>query len=196
MKRFIALGLLSVFLMVFCGAPEEGPAAETKPVEEKGVADVAYGKLTEGELQKFMKVFPVVKEEVEKSGKEFKGDAENWEGWLGQFTTLNKEIAGLDAKLRAAGMPWDEFWPTFGKVWMAVISVMLHKDMDEMEENIKQMEAQLKDPKVPEAQKEMMKQAVKSMTEFKKIYEKVPQGNRDLVKKHWDELSKIMDIED
>lgn len=195
MKRLMAIGLLSVLLVVFCGAPEEGPGTETKLPEEKGVAEIAYQTLTEAELQKFMKVFPVAKEIIEKSGKEFKGDVENWEGWTGQFSTADKEIAGLDVKLRAAGMPWDEFWPVFGKVMTASVANMFDAEMGKMDKNFKEMEAQLNDPKIPEAQKEMMKQAMSQMQDVKKMYGKVPQANKALVKKHWDEISKLLEIE-
>jgi len=190
MKRLLAIGLLSVLLVVFCGAPEEGPGTETKPPEEKGVAEIAYQTLTEAELQKFMKVFPVAKEIIEKSGKEFKGDVENWEGLMGQFSTAD------DVKLRAAGMPGDEFWPVFGKVMTASVANMLDAEMGKMDKSLKEMEAQLNDPNVPEAQKEMMKQAMSQMQDVKKMYGKVPQANKDLVKKHWNELSKIMEFED
>jgi hypothetical protein len=94
MKKYLPLLLLSVFLVVLCGAPE-GPAPEEKTKE-----NIGYGALTEGELQRFIKAVPVFKTEVEKK-------EEDWEAlespanvgmWLGQFSTLNKDIAGLDAK--------------------------------------------------------------------------------------------------
>lgn len=195
MKKLLALVLLSVFLIVYCGAPEEGAKPEIKPAEKKG-AEIAYEKLTETELQKFMKAFPVAKDEVEKSGKEFKGETENWEGWIGQFANLNKEIATLDVKLKAVGMSWDEFYSAFAKTWMAAVAFQLHEEMGEMEEGLKEIEAKLKDPKVSTQEKEMMKAAKQAMTQVKQIYDKVPQVNRDLVKKHWKELAKIMEIED
>lgn len=190
MKKLFLLGLMGVLLVAFCGAPPEG---ETE-VPTKGV-DVAYGKLTEGELQKFMKAFPVAKDEIEKSGKEFEGGDDDIESWIGQFSTMNQEIAGLDAKLAAAGMPWNEFWPAFAKTWTASIAVMMSEEMGEMEEGIAEIEKQLKDPNIPDAQKEMMKAALGAMQEMKKIADKVPQDNKDVVKKNWDELTKLFEMD-
>ncbi|MGB3478017.1 MAG: hypothetical protein WBB67_02540 [bacterium] len=195
MKKLLMLGLLSVFFVAFCGAPPEGET-EAEPTGSKTSSEVAYGRLTEGELQKFMKAFSVAKVEIEKSGKEFKGEVENWEGWMGQFSTIDKEVPGLNAKLTAAGMPWNEFWPALAKTWMASVANMMSEEMDEMEQSLAEVEKQLKDPNIPEAQKEMMKTGLNAMKEMKKIAEKVPQGNKDLVKKHWDELSKLFEAED
>jgi hypothetical protein len=192
MKKLLFLGLLSILLVAFCGAPPEGGTEVT--TEGTGV-DVAYGKLTEGELQKFMKVFPVAKDEIEKSGKEFGGDNENIESMLGQFATVNKDVVGLDAKLAAAGMPWNEFWPAFAKTWTASIAVMMSGEMAEMEEGMAEMKKQLEDPKIPDAQKEMMKAALGAMEQMKKVADKVPQGNKDVVQKHWDELTKLFDMD-
>ena len=194
MKKLLMMGLLSILLVAFCGAPPEGEL-EVKPTEGKTGSDVAYGKLTEGELQKFMKAFPAAKKELENSGKEFKGGDENIESWLGQFATVNKDIAGLDAKLAAAGMPWNEFWPAFAKTWMASIAVMMAEEMDEMEEGLKEVEEQLKNPNMPDAQKKMMEAALNGMKEMKNIADRVPQGNKDIVKKHWDELANLFDMD-
>jgi len=40
-----------------------------------------------------------------------------------------------------------------------------------------------------------MKQAMSQMQDVKKMYGKVPQANKALVKKHWDEISKLLEIE-
>jgi hypothetical protein len=191
MKKLLLLGLLGVLFTAFCGAPPEG---ETETPVTEGV-DAAYGKLSEGELQKFMKAFPAAKDEIEKSGKEFKGSDDNIESWIGQFANVNKEVAGLDAKLTAAGMPWNEFWPAFAKTWTASIAIMMEKEMGEMEEGMAEIKKQLDDPNIPDAQKDMMKAALGAMEEMKKIGDKVPQENKDVVKKHWDELSKLFEIE-
>jgi hypothetical protein len=196
MRRLLSVMMLSVFLLVFCGAPPETAETETTPGKEQDVSNVAYQTLTEAELMQFMKVLPMVKEEVENSGKEFESDAKDFESAISDFARLNTEVVGLNAKLTAAGMPWEKFWPAMAKTWMAIVSVMVHEEMGEMESSLKEMEAQMNDPKIPEAQKEMMKNAVNAMKQVKTIYEKVPQGNRDLVKKHWDKLSELMEIED
>ncbi len=195
MKKLLMLGLLSVLFVAFCGAPPEGET-KAEPTESKAGSEVAYGKLTEAELQKFMKAAPVAKKTIDESGKEFKSDEENWEGWIGQFATMDKEVPGLNAKLTAAGMPWNEFWPAFAKTWMASIAIMMAEQMSEMEASLVEIEKQLKDPNIPEAQKDMMKTGLNSMKQMKKIADKVPQFNKNLVKKHWDEISKLLEIED
>ena len=92
-------------------------------------------------------------------------------------------------------MPWNEFWPAFAKTWMASIAVMMAEDMDKMEEGLKEVEEQLKNPNMPDAQKKMMEAALSGMKEMKKISDRVPQGNKDIVKKHWDELAKLFDMD-
>ena len=72
MKRYLLMGLVSVLFIVFCGAPPEEAKTEVKQSETKG-ADVAYQTLTESELQRFLKAFPVVKAEMEELGEEFEG---------------------------------------------------------------------------------------------------------------------------
>ncbi len=198
MKRYLLIGFILVLFIVSCGAPPEEAKTEVKSLETKGAADIAYQTLTESELQRFLKAFPIAKTEMERLGDKFEGseDISDWEGFLLQFSTMNKEITGLDAKLKVAGMPWEEFWPAFAKTWMASVAVMLNEEMGEMEEGMKELEARLKNPKVSAAEKEMMEGAKKAMGTFKELYDKVPQANKDLVKKHWAELSKIMEIED
>jgi len=197
MKKCVLMCFILVLLFVFCGAPPEEAKTEVKPSETKG-AEVAYQTLTEVELQKFIKAFPVVKDAWEKAGKKFEAadDVKDWNSWLGQFATVNKEIVGLDAKLKVAGTSWEEFWPALAKTWMACVAVMLNEEMGEMEKGLEELEVRLKDPKVSGAEKEMLESAKKSMAMFKELYDKVPQANKDLVKKHWAELSKILEIEE
>lgn len=210
MKKYLPLLLLSVFLVVLCGAPE-GPTPETKAPEGKTEENIGYGALTEGELQRFIKAVPVFKTEVEKK-------EEDWEAlespanvgmWLGQFSTLNKDIAGLDAKLTAAGMSWKEFWPAFAKTMTTFIAITLEKSMAEMKAEmekkdgeIAEMKAKLNDPNVSEQDKAMVKASLgmiemmqKSIEESANMYANVPQANKDIVQKHWDELAKVMEMD-
>lgn len=210
MKKYMPLLLVTVFLVVLCGAPE-GPTTET-PTTKKPGEDIAFGTLTEVELQKFIKAAPVFKTEVEKEEKEWEAfePSDNVGSWLGQFSKLNQDITGLDTKLRGAGMPWDEFWPAFAKTMTAVIAITLDKSMSGMKEKMEgnkekmaEMEAKLEDPNVPDAEKEMieaslgmMKKIEESMAEVQNLYAKVPQVNKDIVQKHWNELAVIMELEE
>jgi hypothetical protein len=189
MKRLLTFAVLCVLCLSMCGAPEE--AAEVTPAEPGSAAEIAYAPLTEAEIQQFIKVFPVVKEEMEKAGKELEaeGGADDVLSALGQMATINKEVAGLDAKLKTAGMSWEGFYTAMTKVLMAAGASALM----EQKEEIAEAKAQLNDPNIPEAQKEMMKQAFESLDETMKVYEKVPEQNVKLVKKYWEDLDRIFE---
>ncbi|MGQ9700856.1 MAG: hypothetical protein ACUVQT_00120 [bacterium] len=64
-------------------------------------------------MQRLIKVLPTFIDIVEKEGKDIElgekpGDLISaFQG----MSMLNKEIATLDARLSAAGMGWNEFWP-------------------------------------------------------------------------------------
>lgn len=201
MKRLLVVAVLVLFLIVFCGAPPEGQGPETTPFTGSA-EEVAYQKLTEAEVLTFIKVAPIVRAEIKKSGKKFEGgDSPAGIGEaLGQVYTWNKEIAGLDAKLKVAGTTWEKFWPSFAKTWMAMIAVLVSDQISEIEKGLADIDDKLKDPKISEMEKDMMKGMKDGMQEgfkeLKKINEKVPQANKDLVKKHWDTLTEIMEIED
>jgi Skp family chaperone for outer membrane proteins len=207
MKKYLTFVLVSVFLVLMCGAPE-GPEPETG---EKTGENIGYGILTEAELQKFMKAVPVFKTEVEKLDKEWESldSPSNMGTWLGQFSKTNQDIAELDTKLTAAGMPWNEFWPAFAKTMTAFIATTLEQSMAEMKDEMKgkeseiaEMEAKLNDPKVSDQEKEMIKASLEmmkamqtSIEETEALYANVPQANKDLIQKHWDELNKVMEMD-
>ncbi len=193
----------SLFLSLFfirCGAPPP-PTTTGQP----GRIDIAYGPLTEGEIQRFIKVLPIFIEAVEKEGKEvyLKGEPGDLISAYQAIGLLNKEIAGLDAKLHAAGMGWNEFWPAYGKTMFAYTAIIfdsLKQEMKKNEAEIKQMEARLNDPKVSEMEKNILKQsleAMKSMTktfgELDTVYAKVPPANKDLVRRYAREITNILD---
>jgi hypothetical protein len=210
MKKYMTFVLVSVFLMLMCGAPE-GPEPESKSGVPEGES-IGYGTLTEPELSKFMKAMPVFKTEVEKLDKEWTAlDSPSHMGtWLSQFSQANQDIADLDTKLTAAGMPWVEFWPAFSKTMTAFIAATLEQSMTEMKEELKskeadiaEMEAKLNDPNVSDQDKQsikvtldMMKTMQKSIEETDALYANVPQANKDLIKKHWDELNTLMEMEE
>lgn len=189
MKRLFAIAVLCVLFLSVCGAPEE--AADVTPAEPETAEEIAFAPLSEMEIQKFLKTYPMVKEEVEKAGKKFEAESEATDvmSALGQMGKMNMEIAGLDAKLKAAGMSWEDFYAAMAKVWMATgASVMV-----EQKEEFTKAKEELNDPNIPEAQREMMEGMLEGLEEQFKVFDKVPQQNIDLVKKYWKDIENIMD---
>jgi len=193
MKRLLSVSLLFVIAIVFCGAPPDRTETETPTTETGGKESYALEILTEAELQKFMKVYPKVRTEFEEAGKriELKED-DNPIQALDKYAAINKEVAGLDAKLTAAGMPWSEFWPVTAKVMAAVGAYAMSTQLGQ---GLAEMEAQLKDPNIPAAQKEMIKGIMGSLKEAQKAYSGVPQQNIDLIGKYWADLEKLFENE-
>lgn len=183
MKKMFLVTTLCALMMVFCGAPEETPKVE-KP-GEKPQTEFYYGALTDVEIQKFIKAMPAFKEVVKAHDEEL----ESFEGpdaaraMLGEYAMLNKRIPELDAKLRAAGMPWEEFWPAFGKTMMATAAVLMDSMMLQMKEQMKGQSA------------DMVNEMIKGMEEANAAYKDVPQGNRDLVKKYMKSLVAVFGME-
>jgi hypothetical protein len=89
-------------------------------------------------------------------------------------------------------MPWNEFWPVTAKVMAAIGAYAMSTQLGE---GLGEMEAQLKDPNIPDAQKEMLKGILQSLKEAQKAYEGVPQQNMDLIGKYWDDLEKLFEDE-
>ncbi len=179
MRKSLLMVMLATLLLVFCGAPEEAPKAEEP--SKKPVGEVYYTAMNEAELQQFIKAFPTFRTEMEKLDKE-------WESMEGPdafkaMMGMNKEIPGLDAKMKAAGMAWNEFAPAMGKTFMALGAVFLDSMMMGMKEQMKGMD------------EETAKQAMKSMDEANVAYKDVPKENKELVKKYLKELQGILDVD-
>lgn len=199
MERYAHTVLLLVFVLVFCGAPPESEAPQTP------AKDVQFQLLTAGELQKFITAFPIFRAELEKKGEAWEklGEGQSFTDWLQRYTESSKDIAELDAKLKAAGTSWDEFVPAMAKTTVAMIAVMMDSmrmtmkgEMEETEASMAELEARLKDPSVSEQEKSMIKaqlEMVKGMQESMEVqdtaYAKVPQQNKELIKQHWDALT-------
>lgn len=204
MKQLLLSLSCLVLFFICCGAPQ-GPTPGT---QQQGV-NIAFNTLNETEVQRFIKVLPTFIDIVEKEGKDIELDARPGD-MLSAFqgmSMLNKEIATLDARLSAAGMGWNEFWPAYVKTMFAYAAILLdslkitaQQEMAKNEAEIKKMEAKLKDPKVSDAEKKMIKlslDAMKTMnqafSQVDTIYAKVPQMNKDIVKKYMAELNRILD---
>ena len=183
MKKFMNLSMLFVLLLLFCGAPEESPKVEAeKPVAE---VELYYGTLTEAELQRLIKAMPAFKEaaaEIDKEMESLEGP-DAFKSMMGQYATLNKQIPELDAKLRAAGMSWEEFWPALGKTYMALAAVFMDSMMVQMMEQMKGQS------------EEAVKGVMEGMEESHKVYDAVPQVNKDLVKKYMADLQRVFEME-
>lgn len=183
MKKALILSMMLALMLLFCGAPEEGPKAEAEKTETKDEASIYYGTLSESELQRLIKAIPVFNAEVEKLDMELESSEGPQElaTALAQYSTLNKRLPELDAKLRNVGMSWEEFWPALGKTYMAVGAVMMDSLMIAMKTEMKGV------------QEDMVKEMMKGMEEASEVYKQVPQVNKDLVKKHMKELTEVMD---
>jgi hypothetical protein len=183
MKKMLLVTTFCALIVVFCGAPQEKPKAE-KPAGQTQ-AEVYYASLSENEIQRFIKAMPTFKAAVEKLDEKM-GSLEGpgmAKAMLGQYAMINKQIPDLDAKLRAAGMPWDEFWPAFGKTMTATVAVIMDSMMTQMKEQMKGQPAGA------------VEQAMKGMEETSAAYKDVPQANKDLVKKHMKELAKVFEMD-
>jgi hypothetical protein len=183
MKKVLILSMLLTLMVLFCGAPEEPPKVEAEKTEAKDEADIYYGILGESELQNLLKAIPVFNAEVEKLDMELESaeGPQELAAVLGQYSTLNRRLPELDAKLRNVGMSWEEFWPALGKTYMAVGAVMMDSLMIAMKTEMKGV------------QEDMLKEMMKGMEEASEVYKQVPQGNKVLVKKYMKEISAVMD---
>ncbi len=204
MKEYLLLGLASLFVVSL-----SGEAAESEAVEQ-AAEDAYYELLGEEEFLRFIQVFPVFQAEAEKLSMEWEeADSPQHVGtWLEQVSKTSKDIAGLDTKLKDAGMPWDEFWPAFGKTMLAFTAVMydssmlgMENEMREHEEEIAELQAKLNDPNISAEEQEMirsslemMKTMSQSMKQAEDLYVEVPQPNKDIIKEYWEELVVILEI--
>ncbi len=193
-KMFIFALVTGLFLS--CGKPKEADV-ETGVPGTAGDAGIIYQSFSEADMAMFMKVAPVVIDELKKADKEFGDfeDAKDIGGAIGRYATLNKELVTLDAKLKIHGTSWQQFWPTFGRVTMAVVAVTMDDQMQELKTSFKEIDAQLNDPTIPKAQKDMLQASKNAMMQVQAIYDQVPAGNKDLVRKNWDKLARIFEID-
>lgn len=204
MRRSLAVVLVAILCLMFCGAPPEAEALQKESTE-----DVQFQLLSAQELQKFVMAFPIFKAELEKKGEKWDrlSEGESFAHWIQRYSTANKDIAELDAKLKAAGMSWEEFVPAMAKTTAAVGAVMMdslmstmESQMQEAKQEMAELEAKLKDPAVPEqeksmirAQMEMMQGMEEAMETQDTVFAKVPAQNKELVKQHWDEIMNIFE---
>jgi hypothetical protein len=204
MKKALLLSMIFVF--VFCG---QKPSPAKIDIEKITNKDVVYEVLSEDELANFIRVFSVFKAEAEKKGVAWNrmSPADNPFDQTKAMITASKDLSEIDAKMKAAGMGLNEFYPALMKTTLVFAAVMFDTamtqakgEMEKSKAEIAKLEAQLADPKIPAAQKEMIKAAVeasKAITEgvagMGTLYESVPKENKELVKKYFDQLKTLFE---
>ncbi len=209
MRKFLSILLVFIVLFMFCGQKPEATRTESGNVATK---EVAMQVLTEGELTRFMKAFPVFKTEAQKKNIEWEGlDPQgNVLAQTDAFIRAHKDLAEIDAKMRSAGMALDEFWPALAKTSMAFAAVMIDSAMGEAKQELEKskneiakMEAKLNDPKISAAEKSMIKMALEAskglmegIGSMSAIYDSIPAASREAVKKHMAELKVLFEAGD
>lgn len=193
MKKLL-VAMIILIIAIGCGAPEGGKA-EKKTTGKEEIS--YYAKLTESELQTYMKVLPVFKAEIDKHGKELKQlDMKEGPGaWANYYAWAMKEYGFLDGALRKAGMGLEEFLKTHSKVAMAFASLFVKEGMAQQKSMTDEMEKKLNDPSIGKQQKEMIKQQLEAMKQgiasADSMFEKIPSENIELISKYKDDLMKL-----
>ena len=96
---------------------------------------------------------------------------------------MTHQMPELDAKLRAAGMSWEEFWPALGKTYMSLAAVFMDSVMIYTKEQMKGQSD------------EMVKSMMENMEAANAVYKDVPQANKDLVKKYMKQLEAVFEMD-
>ena len=116
----------------------------------------------------------------------FKGPEEILRAFLESHAHINQRIPDLEARLQAAGMPWDEFWPAFAKTitihFLMGLSSNFHLSKDMMEK--KENEQKLKDAKISENEKE----EIRLNLYLTDLSLKVPKANGVIFFKYQDQM--------
>ncbi len=183
MRSIICTLATLALLFVYCGAPQETPTEGAGEAAEKA-QEIYYSAMSEPDLQRLIKVIPVFKAEVEKIEKDLEPyeGADRFKSWIGAYAALDKRLPGLDAKLTAAGMPWNEFWPAYSKTALAIGAVMMDSAAAVMQEQMKGQP------------REAVEQALSSLESARTVYKDVPQVNKDLVKKYMKDLASAFEM--
>jgi len=209
MKPSKTILFIFIVLFTFCGQKPEATRTETGNVATK---EVAMQVLTEGELTRFIKAFPVFKTEAQKKNIEWEGinPQGNVLAQTDAFIKAHKDLAEIDAKMRSAGMALNEFWPALAKTSMAFAAVMIDSAMGEAKQELEkskkelaEMEAKLNDPKISAAEKSMIKMALEAskglmegMGSMAALYDSIPAASKEAVKKHMAELKVLFESGD
>lgn len=207
MKKLLLLAM--VLFLTLCGQKQEALKIDAEKVASR---EVAVQVLTENEITRFIKVFPVFKTEVEKKGVKWQGfnPGEDVLSRTGSYIKASKDFAEIDAKMRAAGMSLTEFYPAMVKTVMVFSAVLwdsmmvgAKQEFEKQKQEMAKLEAKLKDPKTSEAEKTMLKMALeaakmagKGMDVMASVYATIPKANKDLIKKYFNELKRIFEVKE
>lgn len=185
MKAIKLATMFALVAAIFCGGQpqaENPPATPPTETADMGAMPaVAFEKLTEPEMQKFVAVLPGVAAALkaagyapeEKEGEEVSDALARVVGGMGT-------VAGVEDALKKGGTSWAEFSPTMHKVMVASaaigldMAVAMAEGMADDTEEGKQMKAELDKAKV--------------------FCGKVPKENKDLVIKNMDKLEALGDL--
>jgi len=209
MKQIIIVICMLVLFFGWCHAQESAkteqkPGAETKmKTQQIPYEKIALAELSEKELLKLLKVWPAVKADILNLKIDiftavleghYKSSDELLRAFLEPYAQINKKIPGLDAKLQAAGMPWNEFMPAFIKTMTMQLFVGLSSNMNLGSDywrhsHKKENEEQLKDPKTSENNKEWMRHELYLI----ELYERVPKNSFATFGKQIDQVMEMFD---
>lgn len=192
MKKFLTIAII-VIIAIGCGAPQ-GKKAGKKATASKGEFN-PYSKLTEAEITKFIKAFPVFTEEAKKYGKKMEKVKGKGPGaFLGAYNMYLNEYKGMDGVLKSkTGIGIEDFIQTYIKVTTSFSGLFIKEGMVQYDGMITKLEQQLKTPNLPEQQKKMVTEQLKMYKEMKAsadtMLQEIPPENIELVKKYKTKLS-------
>ncbi|RKX69698.1 hypothetical protein DRP53_07405 [candidate division WOR-3 bacterium] len=183
-----------VAIVISCGAPKERePAAKSAKFDP-------YAKLTEGEISRFIKAFPIFIEEAKKHGKAL----EKWESkknplaFAGAYGEFMGRFKALDATVRAkTGVGVEDVIATYIKTVITFGMLEAKKGMETYDQAISSIEEQLKNPNLPEERRETLTEQLKLYQEIKAnidtMMQKIPPENFELVKKYREKLKEVLE---
>lgn len=206
MKKCLITAASLAVVLTFCGKQEPTVSFDADKVATNAVVKQV---LTEAELTRFIKAFPVYKAEMAKKNIEWKGFKPGGDilSEVGSYMKANKDLAEIDGRMAAAGMPLKEFWPALVKTTMVFSAVLLdsamnqaQKELEKSKKEIAAMETKLKDPKTSPAEKAMIKMALETskalmegLNTMSAVYDSIPPASRDVIRRHLDELKALFE---
>jgi hypothetical protein len=186
----VTIALVAAFLLVagtFCG----GGTPAAKPEAAKPTAAVtatnipagwpaeAFAELTKAEVDAYAKVLPAVTSALKAGGfKPVQSTPADLVADLGATVEKMKDVAGVDAALKAGNMTWDAFRVTTYKVLAANDATV-----------IGMAEAMVKDMKGAEGDA-----ARAEVAKAKAVFDQVPKASKDMIFTAMDQLKPLDDV--
>ncbi len=144
-------------------------------------------RLTDSDVRKLIRDLPEVAEDLRKLGLAIDAAPTTLGKGLAQFTRSK----ALLAKLRAKG--WDPPEKFFLALSKALVALQYLKMKELYEAQAKEMEKLLKDPRLPEAQKELLRQQIEEMEKPRGMEGESLEDDIRVVKRHQEELMKAFE---